>query len=137
MANIISIEDKRKAAQDLETARLLHRKRVAVRQVVQCVHCHWKCEKCGTQRRPGPQSGGDPPPDLRVPYRFCEFCALDYIDYIERLQGRGDPHCYWQNDAWREAWSRWISYQGAMSSFAKTPEFARLVAEVREAPPEE
>lgn len=137
MADIISIDGKRKATQDLEAARLHHRKCVAVRQAVQCAHCQWKCEKCGTQLRTGSRREADQPSDLRVPYRFCEFCALDYIDYIEGLQGRTDPRCYWQNTAWRETWSRWISYQGAVSSFAKTPEFARLVAEVREPPLEE
>ncbi|MDD2603279.1 MAG: hypothetical protein RBR20_08075 [Desulfobacterales bacterium] len=137
MADIISIDGKRKAARDFQTSRMLHRKRVAVRQAVQCTHCHWKCEKCGSQLRPAPQETADPYRDLRVPYRFCEFCSLDYIDYIERLQGRGDPRCYWQNDAWKESWGLWIRYQGAVSSFSKTPEFARLLAEVREAPPEE
>ena len=136
MADIISIEGKRKAVQDVEAARLHDRKRVAVRQAVQCAHCRWKCEKCASQLHPAPEAPMDPQQALRVPYRFCEYCTLDYLDYIERLQGRGDPRCYWQNDAWRESWSRWISYQGAVSSFAKTPEFARLVADVREAPPE-
>jgi hypothetical protein len=137
MADIISIDNKRKAVQDIEAARLHHRKRVAVRQTVQCTHCRLKCEKCGAQLRTNPPNPADQPSSLRIPYRFCEFCALDYIDYIERLQGRGDPRCYWQNDAWRDAWGRWISYQGAVSSFAKTPEFARLLVEVREGPPEE
>lgn len=55
------------------------------------------------------------------------------MDYIERLQGRGDSDYYWQNEAWQDAWGHWIRYQGALDSFAKTPEFVRLLTEVQDA----
>jgi hypothetical protein len=134
VANIISIDGKLKAVKNLEAVRLYHRKLVAVRQAVQCAQCRLKCEKCGVQLPPEVAGGHHEP---RVPYRFCDFCAQDYIDYIERLQGRVDPNCYWQNDAWRDAWGRWISYQGALDTFARTSEFVRLLTEVRNALPRE
>jgi hypothetical protein len=136
MADIISIDGKRKADRHIEAVRLYHRKLFAVRQTVQCARCNLKCEKCGVQLEPDGNKTAGGHHSLRVPYHFCEFCARDYIDYIERLQGRGDPDCYWQNEAWQDAWGRWIRYQGALDSFVKTPEFARLLAEVHDAPPE-
>jgi hypothetical protein len=137
VADIISIDEKLKAVKDFEAARLYQRKLVAVRQTVQCAQCRLKCEKCGAHLQPGSGEAATDHPSFRVPYRFCDFCAQEYVDYVERMQGRGDPGCYWQNAAWRDAWGRWISYRGALDSFSKTPEFARLLAEVRTAPPEE
>ena len=134
MADVISIVQKRKAVQDQDAARMRRRKIYAVRQAMQCSQCYFKCEKCGAQIEGEP---GDLPQghtSLRVPYRFCVFCAQDYVDYIERLQGRGDPEYYWQNDAWRDAWARWIGYQGALDSFVKSSEFARLITEVQSTP---
>ena len=136
MADIISIDDKRKAAQDQGAIQLRHRKIFAVRQAMQCTQCQLKCEKCGVHIEAAPGDILHGHHSLRVPYRFCTFCAQDYVDYIERLQGRGDKECYWQNAAWRDAWARWISYQGALDSFVKSPEFVRLVAEVHSVPPE-
>ncbi len=137
MADVISIAQKRKAVQDQDAMRLRRRKIYAVRQAMQCRQCHLKCEKCGTQLEGDAGAVPQKHTSLRVPYRFCLFCAQDYVDYIERLQGRGDAQCYWQNDAWRDAWARWISYQGALDSFVKSAEFARLITEVRGAPDEE
>ena len=137
MADVISIDQKRKMVQDQDAVRMQRRKVYAVRQAMQCSQCHLKCEKCGVQIERRPDNPLQEPTRLRVPYRFCGFCAQDYVDYIERLQGRGDPNCYWQNDAWRDAWARWISYQGALDTFVKSREFSRLMAEVSTAPQEE
>jgi hypothetical protein len=52
-------------------------------------------------------------------------------DYIERLQGRGDPDCYWHNDEWLDAWRKWIDYQGSVDRYVKSKEFLRLIQEFK------
>lgn len=134
MGDIISIDSKRQSIEDQRTAHLRRRKIYAVRQAMQCAQCHLKCEKCGAHIDFEPEGEAPRHPSLRVPYRFCEFCGQDYVDYIERLQGRGDEACYWQNAAWRDAWARWIEYKGALDGFVKSPAFARLLKDVRSVP---
>ena len=75
--------------------------------------------------------------DPRIPYRFCESCSEEYIDYIERLKGKGDSDCYWHNDDWLEIWKRWIDYQGVIDRYLKSKEFIQLVQELKDTKPDE
>ena len=68
----------------------------------------------------------------RVPYQFCDDCTEEFIDYIERLKGRGDPDCYWRNEAWLEIWSTWINHRAALDRHARSKEFARLLQEIKD-----
>jgi hypothetical protein len=111
------------------------RKILAVQKVFQCMQCAFKCEKCGTQIQPDESRTQRPIGDLRVPYRFCESCAEEYIDYIERLKGRGDSEYYWHNDIWLELWRKWIDYQGAIDSYLKSKEFRQLLEELKDTRP--
>ncbi len=132
LADIIALDDKIELARGKKAAVKLQQKAVAVRRVVQCTGCSHKCEKCGTQIEPKP---GDSPhrcPHARVPYRFCEACEDEYLDYIERLQGRGDPECYWHNDEWLDSWRKWIDYQGSIDRYLKSKEFMRLIQEFQQ-----
>jgi hypothetical protein len=103
LANIISFKNKKNLAQEKQAGLTKKRKVQAVRKVFQCTHCALKCEKCGSQIS-GDAGGTDTyQRKLNVPYNFCDECSDEYIDYIERLQGGGDPDCYWHNDAWIDA----------------------------------
>ncbi len=136
MADIISIEEKLRLSQQQKADIVKRQKILAVRKVFQCTHCSMKCEKCGTQiDRSTPETGGSI--HLRVPYRFCESCSEEYIDYIERLKGKGDPDCYWRNDLWLRSWKAWIDYQGTMDRYMKSPEFVKLLNELRQINPHE
>ena len=132
VANIISLDDRLKLSRDKKTALIQKRKVLAVKKVLQCTQCAFKCEKCGTQ------IGVDHPRqkpvarDLRVPYRLCESCAEEYIDYIDRLQGRGDPDCYWHNDSWISAWKRWVDFKSASDRYLKSKEFNQLLHEFKQ-----
>ena len=139
MAEIISLDDKLQDAKNKRHALTRKRKLLAVKKVFQCTHCSFKCEKCGTQINdyetvPG---SGKSPNDLRVPYRFCESCSEEYIDYIKRLQGGGDTDCYWHNDQWADAWHKWIEYQGAVDRYTKSKDFLKLIKELKQTRPEE
>lgn len=126
MADVISLSRKRQIALDRQEALVRRRKIEAVRRVLQCTHCSLKCEKCGTQIQ-------DRPLDQRpLPYRFCNECAEEYVDYLERLQGKGDPVCYWRNDCWMEAWRSWIEHQGALDHYKKSKEFLELIRELQQ-----
>lgn len=72
-----------------------------------------------------------------MPYRFCGACAEEYIDYIERLKGEGDPNCYWRNEAWLEIWTAWIHYRAAMDRHFKSKEFLQLIKELKPSPSDE
>ena len=136
MADIISIDEKLDLAKGKKAALIRKRKVMAVQKVFQCAHCAFQCEKCGTQidreTKERKKHGGG----LRVPYNFCEACSAEYIDYIERLQGRGDPDCYWHNEAWVDAWKRWIDYQGSVDRYLKSKEFIQLLHEFKQTRPE-
>ena len=131
MANVISLDKKLKIAQAEKAALIRKRKIQAVQKVFQCTHCAFKCEKCGTQmdHEVHEGSGGHNP---RVPYRFCIGCAEEYIDYIERLKNRGDPDCYWHNDAWMDLWKAWIDYQSCLDRYLKSKEFGQLMQELKQ-----
>jgi len=75
--------------------------------------------------------------NLRVPYLFCESCADEYVEYIERLKGKDDPNCYWRNEIWLELWKRWIDYQGTVDRYIRSKEFKQLVEELKQPEPEE
>ena len=128
MSKIISIDDKLKlsAKQKSELAR--RRKIMAVRKVFQCTHCASKCERCGTSLGPDNRKPTDNP---RIPYNFCDSCAEEYIEYIDRLQGKGDPEAYWHNHTWLKVWRTWIEYQGAIDQYLRSKEFRQLLEELR------
>jgi hypothetical protein len=137
MANIIPIDDKLALAKEKKEALIRKRKIQAVQKIFQCTQCAFKCEKCGTQIGSELDVNKGMYRNLRVPYRLCESCAEEYIDYIERHKGRGDPDCYWRNDTWIELWRSWIAYQGAIDSYLKSKEFLQLLQELQQNRPEE
>ena len=132
MADIINIEKKRQISKENKAELIKQRKLLAVQKVFQCTHCAFKCEKCGTHINPEEHSQESENGRVKVPYRFCDSCSEEYIDYIERLSGRGDPECYWHNEFWLESWRRWIDYQGVVDSYLKSKEFVQLLQELKE-----
>ncbi|MGA7146800.1 MAG: hypothetical protein WBY47_20030 [Desulfobacterales bacterium] len=137
MTNIIELDKKLKHTKEKKAEIIRKRKILAVQKVFQCMHCAFKCEKCGTQIQPDEHRQQRAISDLRVPYRFCESCAEEYIDFIERLKGRGDPEYYWHNDIWLEMWRKWIDYQGAIDTYLKSKEFKQLLAELKDTRPDD
>ena len=136
MADIISIDEKLDLAKEKKAKLIKKRKVLAVQKVFQCTHCAFKCEKCGTQidgEAPAKRGQGR---DLRVPYNFCKACKQEYMDYIEKLKGGGDPDCYWHNDAWIDTWKRWIDYQSSVDRYLKSKEFIQLLQEFKQSRPE-
>ena len=137
MTNIISFKEKKGLANEKQATLIRKRKVQAVRKVFQCTHCALKCEKCGAQIS-GESNDTEPHQrKLNVPYNFCDECSDEYLDYIERLQGGGDPDCYWHNEAWIDSWKRWIDYQSSVDQYLKSKEFKQLLNELRQTGPEE
>ncbi len=132
MADIISIDKKLDLAKDKKAALIRRRKVLAVQKVFQCTHCSMKCEKCGTQIEHGSEAGEKYRRSLRVPYNFCQGCSEEYLEYIERLKGRGDEDCYWHNESWMDAWTKWIEYQSSVDRYIKSKEFKKLLDELRQ-----
>jgi len=135
MADIIHFDDKLQYSKEGKAALKKKRKLLAVQKVFQCTHCAFKCEKCGTQINPEEHSKSVKIVQVKIPYRFCESCSEEYVDYIERLQGRGDPDCYWHNEVWIEAWRRWIDYQSVTERYLRSKEFVQLLQELKETRP--
>jgi len=130
VADIISLDNKQHNANEKKDTGLKDRKIRAVRSVLQHTGQVPRCEKCGEAFEMFPQ----PVPEstsLRVPYRFCQPCAEEYVDYIERLKGHGLDEHYWQNDAWLQSWTRWIDYQGTVDGYLKSPAFRALLDELK------
>ena len=137
MTNIISFKDKKGLVEQKQAALIRKRKVLAVRKVFQCTPCAFKCEKCGTQINRGTGDTDGYRRKLNVPYNFCEACSEEYLDFIERLKGAGDPDCYWHNEAWIDAWKTWIDYQSSVDRYLKSKEFVRLIEELKHTGPEE
>ena len=136
MTNIIPFKDKKGLAEEKQAAIIKKRKVQAVRKVFQCTHFAFKCEKCGTQIEGDSSRDSEYRRKLNVPYNFCDACSDEYIDYIERLKGAGDPDCYWHNEAWIDAWGKWIDYQSSVDQYLKSKEFMRLLNELKQTGPE-
>lgn len=127
MKKIISLDDKLKQSAKQKAQMERMRKIMAVRKVFHCTHCPSKCERCGTGIGADNRAHLD---NTRVPYNFCDSCAEEYMDYIERLQGKGDPQAYWHNYAWLKVWQTWIEYQGAIDNYLRSKEFRYLLEEL-------
>jgi len=136
VADIIPINNKLDLASEKKAALIRKRKISVVQKVFQCTHCAFKCEKCGTQIERETDTQKERKRDLRAPYNFCDACKREYIDYIERLKGKGDPDCYWHNDAWVDAWKTWIDYQSSVDRYLKSKEFSQLLQEFKQTGPE-
>lgn len=136
MADIIPLGEKLNKSQAREAKRLRKRKIEAVQRMFRCAHCTFKCEKCGAQLEMTPSGKRAWEPDPRVPYRFCENCSEEYIDYIQRITGAGGSDYFWRNDSWEASWKAWIDYQASLDHYMKSKEFTRLLYEIRNKPPE-
>ena len=133
MADIISICDKRDRTKLEKEANLDRRKQRAIEHLFRRSCCAAECEKCGLPVADACSAQGcGKTHDHRVPYRFCDDCKEEFVDYIERLKGRGDRDCYWRNEAWLEVWSTWINHRAALDRHARSKEFARLLQEVKD-----
>ena len=132
MADIISLENKFQEARDKKVADDRMRKLQAVRGVLQEAKGILSCEKCHQELD---DEAVHRERDLRVPYLFCDSCAEEYVDYIERLQGRGDKICYWRNRQWFDVWKRWIEYRGTIDTYLQSKEFRRLLEELKQVGP--
>ncbi len=128
MSKVISLDDKLKLSAEQREVLERKRKLMAVRKVFQCTHCASKCERCGTSIGPDNHTYKDNP---RIPYNFCDSCAEEYIEYIGRLQQKGNPKDYWYNHAWLKVWQTWIEYQGAIDQYLRSKEFRQLLDELR------
>jgi hypothetical protein len=136
VAEIISLDNKLQISKHKKSELIRKRKLLAVRKVFQCTHCSFKCEKCSTQINT--ESTGAETDLLagRIPYRFCESCSEEYLEYIARLQGQGDPECYWHNSEWLDLWQKWIDYQGALDRYMKSKGFVKLLNELKQTHPD-
>jgi hypothetical protein len=128
MSKVISLDDKLKLSATQREALERKRKLMAVRKVFQCTHCASKCERCGTSLGTDNQANKGNP---RIPYNFCDSCAEEYVEYIDRLQAKGNPEDYWYNHAWLKVWQTWIEYQGAIDQYLRSKEFRQLLNELR------
>jgi len=136
MAHIISLDTKLHDAREKKKALTRNRKLAAIRSVFQEARRTFRCEKCYRQLDMPEIDEENQDRNMRVPYRFCESCSEEYVDYIEKLKGKGNPDCYWHNDAWRDSWHRWIDYQGAVDNYLKTSEFKQLIQGLKEIDPD-
>jgi len=132
MADVISLDDKLELTKNKKAALIRRQKVLAVQKVYQCTQCSFKCEKCGKQIRHNYQTEKKDKKKIRVPYRLCDSCSEEYIDYINQHTGKGDPDTYWHNESWVDLWKKWIDYQGAIDRYLKSKEFLQLLQELRQ-----
>lgn len=135
MADIIPLHEKLQHVKDKKALAERKRKLLAARSVLQQSKGTYRCEKCLDLIDPSEIGSRDEHRKLRVPYIFCDVCFEEYIDFVDQLQGRVDADRYWQNDIWLEGWKRWIDYRGTMDRYLRSPEFRRLLEELKQPDP--
>ncbi len=127
MAEVIDLEAKKRKDQHRKAALERSRKIEALLHMFQCSRCNMKCMKCGSQMELVSADDSDP----SFPYRFCQSCKEEYVEFLERLHGRGDPQFYWYNREWMEVWKAWMHYQDALGRYQISEEFRRLMEELK------
>jgi hypothetical protein len=130
VADIISFDNLRQEAEEKAAGRLRKSKSLAARKGIQEARRPNRCEKCSS---PISETEAERKADtrrLRTPYLFCGSCLEEYIDFIDRLQGQGNPEYYWHNEIWLESWRRWIDYKSTLDRYIRSKEFTRLVREI-------
>lgn len=137
MADIIQIDPKIQDAREKKEAQIKKQKQAAVRNMLLRAKREFRCERCFQEIELQELSDRSEQEKLRVPYLFCEICAEEYIDYIERLKGKGDPECYWRSDVWLEVWKRWIDYKGTLDRYLRSKEFRKLLEELKQPDPDQ
>jgi hypothetical protein len=136
VADIISLDEKLKSCKDKKDAQERKKKIKAVQKVFQCTQCAFKCERCGAQIVPNPGKNTKCEHQfVRVPYKFCESCEEEYLEYINQLKGKGDKNFYWHNEEWMKVWKDWIEYQSSVDRYLKSREFKQLLRELRQSGP--
>lgn len=123
MADIIPLEKKKQLSEKRKEKILRKRKKQAVRDVFQCMHCPSRCSKCGVQIDPGRKSPHEP-------YRFCENCSEEYNAYTDHLKGLKSQEYYWYNDSWLAVWKTWLDHKSAIDQHIRSREFVRLLDEL-------
>lgn len=129
---IISFDKKILLDKEKRSAYERRRKILAVRKIFHCTQCLSKCEKCGTQVSLTTKDVAHRANGRLIPYRFCDSCREEYIDYIKRLQGKGSKDKYWHNYAWLSVWQTWIEYKNSIDQYMKSKEFIKLLNELRD-----
>jgi len=124
MDNILNIEDllqTKRRRRELETKT---RKVQALRKLVQCASCRFRCAMCGS-RLDGDEMRPTSFEDLD--FILCENCQTDFDDFRAMMQKEGPPDCFWHNEEWMTLWSSWIGYQRSIRSFMNSEEFKQLM----------
>jgi hypothetical protein len=127
MAEIIDLDQKKKQESVKREQDERAKRMELILQMFQCTVCTKKCMKCGSQLE------GDvhPQPSRSIPYRFCQSCREEYEEFLERLQGRGNPNHYWYNQEWMEIWKAWMNYQEALKRYELSEGFRHLLDEFK------
>lgn len=125
MTEIISLDTHRAKLSDKKKAAIAKARRAAYK-VFQCARCALKCAKCSAHL----DASNSDELFRGFPYRFCEDCAEEYLEYIKLVDGRGSPSFYWRNDEWLKTWSAWLEYQNSLEHYLKSKEFLGLLNEL-------
>jgi hypothetical protein len=125
MNKVIDIEDRLKLEQKKKFKVDKAKKLEAVRKVLQCTRCLARCHKCGVQFDTDGMYKR-----YQGPYRFCESCQEEYLEFLRLKEEGGESPIYWHNQEWHGMWQTWLDYQTALKVYGESSEFIDLVREM-------
>jgi Pyruvate/2-oxoacid:ferredoxin oxidoreductase delta subunit len=128
MADVIDLKEKKQQEKTKKSAERRNRRMEMILQMFQCSRCSMRCMKCGSQIDLVEQSQQ---PSF-VPYRFCRNCLEEYLEFLDRLHGRGNSEHYWYNQEWLEVWKAWMHYQDTLKRYELSDGFRRLLKELKD-----
>jgi hypothetical protein len=128
MDNIVDINSKLEQNRRQKQFEQYREKIKTLQRIVQCSSCHFKCSMCGKHLHHEEDRCGCS--SLSTELIFCDSCQKEYEDFLAIAKDGKDPELFWQNEAWVQMWTKWLSYRHAIAQFLNSNEFQDLMEEI-------
>ena len=131
MKKVVNIEGRIESKKQKRQLELYRVKVDAIKKVIHCSSCHFKCAMCGLQVRETDSSYNS---ISSLGYTFCESCRGEFEDFLSISRGEKSPDLFWQNKEWISMWAAWLKYQETIAGFMNSSEFKLLLKELDSQP---
>ena len=127
MEKIVNIKERIESKKQKKQLAKYRGKIEAIKELIQCASCHFRCAMCGQLTDVKDPASGAPSSPLGL--KFCEDCQGEFEEFLS-ISSRGKrPKVFWHNKEWVHMWSAWLNYRRAMNGFLNSPEFKLLLEE--------
>lgn len=127
MVKVVDLEKRLENRREKEHLERHRAKILAMRKLVKCAACSFRCAMCGFQAQPpGQDDSSHPIPGLAL----CETCRTEFEDFLSVSSGDTESDVFWHNSEWEKMWSTWLDYRKAVNAFRRSREFRLILEEL-------